>query len=82
MANGKRNIQQIIKTTWKDGKNNAGKVDASIGTKKSSFTTLEKAIEDIYEYIKWTKTENSRVNVVGAEIINKETKEVLWTWTK
>lgn len=76
----KRNIQQIIKTTWKDGKNNAGKPDTSIGTKKSSFATLEKAIEDIYKYIEWSKTEDSRINVVGVEIINKETKEVLWTY--
>lgn len=74
----KRNIQQIIKTTWKDGKNNAGKSDTSIGTKKSSFATLEKAIEDLERYVEWSKTKDSRINVVGAEIINKETKEILW----
>ena len=76
----KRNIQQVIKTTWKDGKNNAGKPDTSIGTKKSSFVTLEKAIDDIHSYIEWSKTENSRINVVGAEIINKDTKEILWKY--
>lgn len=76
----KKIYQQIIKTTWKNGKNNAGNPDTSIGTKKSSFATLEKAIENIYEYIEWSKTENSRINVVGVEIINKETKEILWTY--
>lgn len=74
----KRNIQQIIKTTWKDGRNNAGKPDTSVGTKKSSFATLEKAIEDLKQYVEWSKTKDSRINVVDAEIINKETKEILW----
>lgn len=74
----KRKFQKIqtYKFTEKRGAELAGKVN----TEKSSFTTLEKAIEDAYFWINkeedWIDTE-----VIDVTIINKDTKEVLWTYT-
>lgn len=67
----KRNIQQIF--TSRDDE--TGKIAKG----KSSFTTLEKAIEDAERLIR--KEESWRiVTMLEVTIINKETNEVLWTY--
>ncbi len=69
----KRTIQQIM--TYK-----LDRTGDEIHTSRSSFGTLERAIEDANNYIyrveDWMDT-----TVLNVEIINKETKETLWTYT-
>lgn len=67
-----RNIQQIM--TYK-----LDRTGDTIHTSRSSFGTLEKAVENanmfIYRTESWVDT-----TVISVKIINKETKEVLWTY--
>lgn len=71
----KKMIQQIMTYTFD---NDEKKVHR---TQKSSFGTLEKAIENSEMFI--NKTEDwikGRTTVVRIEIVNKETNETLWTY--
>lgn len=71
----KKMIQQIMTYTFD---NDEKKVQR---TQKSSFGTLEKAIENSEMFI--NKTEDwikGRTTVVRIEIVNKETNETLWTY--
>lgn len=72
----KKNIQKIHQYTFDDDR--SGRVDTSkVYTEKSSFATLEKAIDNSMMWI--NKTESwIDTTVVEITIINKETNEVLW----
>lgn len=74
----KKNIQKIHSYTFDNDRN--GHADTNkIYTEKSSFLTLEKAIENSMMWI--NKTESwIDTTVTEITIINKETKEVLWTY--
>lgn len=76
-----RNIQMVHSYTF-DNERCAQRRSLEVGkeyTEKSSFGTLEKAIENAQMWINksesWIDT-----TVTHIEIINKETKETLWTW--
>lgn len=75
----KKNIQKIHSFRFDEGARN-GSVDTNkIYTEKSSYLTLEKAIENSMMWI--NKTESwIDTTVTEITIINKETKEVLWTY--
>ena len=49
-------------------------------TEKSSFKTLEKAIENAEFWI-YKKEDWIRTTVKHIEIIDKETNEIIWTYT-
>lgn len=49
-------------------------------TEKSSFKTLEKAIENAKFWI-YKKEDWIRTTVKHIEIIDKETNEIVWTYT-
>ena len=70
----KRNFQQIHTYTF-----DKGKFAGIQKTEKSSFLTLENAIENAKFWIKkeepWINTTVDRI-----EIVNKETKEVVWEY--
>lgn len=74
----KKNIQKIHSYTFDSNRN--GHVDTTtVHTERSSYLTLEKAIENSMMWI--NKTESwIDTTVVEITIINKETKEVLWTY--
>ena len=67
-----RNIQMTM--TY-----NLDRTGNEVHTQKSSFGTLEKAIENakmfIYRKESWIDT-----TVLSVKIINKETKEQMWSW--
>ena len=70
----KKNIQKIHSYTFDADTTN------KIHTERSSFLTLEKAIENSMMWI--NKTESwIDSTVIEITIINKETKEVLWHYT-
>lgn len=76
-----RIYQQIKDYKFDEGARD-GRVDSNeVYTTKSSFGTLERAIEDAWWWInrteKWMDTYPVKIVV-----INKVTKEVLWTWVK
>ncbi len=70
----KRKFQKIHTYTFDNNRGGAGE-----HTERSSFSTLEKAIEDAEFWINksepWIDT-----TVTHIEIVDKETKEVLWTY--
>ena len=75
----KRMIQQIKDYKFDEGARNGRVNPNEILTTKSSFGTLEAAVKDAEMWInrteKWIDT-----SVVKIVIINKETKQVLWTY--
>lgn len=70
----KRNIQKIQSYTF-----DTNRGDDKVHTERSSFTTLEKAIEDSMMWINKTEAWID-TTVTEITIINKETKEVLWAY--
>ncbi len=72
-------FQKIQDYKFDEGARNGRVNPNEIHTEKSSFGTLEAAIENAEMWInrteKWIDT-----SVVKIVIINKETKEVLWTY--
>lgn len=73
-----RNIQMIHSFTYDTTRGR----DVELGkvyTAKSSFSTVEKAVENAQMFI--NKSESwIDVTTTKVEIINKETKEMLWRW--
>ena len=69
----KREIQQIRTFFMNDDATEKNHVC------RSSFSTVEKAIEDSIKYIRYQKTLGKRT-VVSIEIINKETNKVIWNY--
>lgn len=73
-----RNIQMIHSFTY-DSNEHRDVVLGKVYTQKSSFSTLEKAVEDARKWIAKSETWMD-VTTSAVKIINKETKEMLWSW--
>lgn len=75
----KRRYQKVQTYTFDTNRNTEGLMGTE-HTEKSSFATLEKAIENaefwIYKKESWIDT-----TVKHIEIIDKETNEVVWQYT-